>query len=231
MYPLWCLFNSRYISARTGDDDGVGPITGEESRALLVFTIISCAIPIVLLYPAYFTCSISMRHGLIAFYRFSPVALGFLQPLVIKMVMLFNPEPMSQEQANQLVRTSLVLSGSMSALSHLYVLATSILSSTTSLSKVFLPSYTNVDKGSATVIPNGAHKFLQYDWIVVAAALIPFAFWTIRLRQDEIDAYGERDKLFVKKASWLPKTLTSFTLVGLLFSPGAVLPCALATKI
>ncbi|KAA6416222.1 MAG: hypothetical protein FRX48_00942 [Lasallia pustulata] len=229
VYPLWCFFNAQYLLDGNGDNT-IGPMEGEETQALLASTILSCAAPMMLIYPAYFRCSSRTRQGLIALYRIVPVALGLLQPLISNLLKWFSREAISQEQAKHYARASLALSGTYSAFCHLYALTASLLSSRTSVGEVFLPPSTVVEKSSTSIIADGAHKFLQYDWIVVAAALIPFAYLAMHS-----GGKGERsethDGWISRKLSWIPRGLASFSMAGLVLSPGAALSWALAARI
>ena len=128
IYHLWCLFNAPYL-LNANDDKTIGPVEGDESQALMISTILSCAAPLILIYPAYFECSSQTRQGLIALYRVVPVAQGLLQSLISNWLKLFNKgETISQEQAKHYLRVSLALSGAYSAFGHFYALTTSLLS-------------------------------------------------------------------------------------------------------
>lgn len=229
VYPLWCFFNAQYLLDGSCDNT-IGPVEGEESQALLASTVLSCAAPMIILYPAYFRCSSRTRQGLVALYRVVPVVLGFLQPLIRNIIKSFRREAISPERAKQYVRVSLALSGAYSAACHLYALTASLLSSRTSFSGVFLPSRTIVEKSSASIIADGAHKFLQYDWIVVSAALIPFAFLTMQ-SEGKVERSKARNGWISQHTWWIRTRLACFSMAGLVLSPGAVLPWALAVRI
>ncbi|KAL3302223.1 zn 2cys6 transcription factor [Colletotrichum asianum] len=178
VYPLYCFTHiERLLDNAHGSEEEseVGPSDSSEACALIPTAILGAITPAMLLYPAFnSSCTTSQRQGLIAFYRFTPLALASAHPVCcwaqkkLSAYLAWKPAPGS---AKAYTMASLMLSGFAAAAGHLWAL---LGPSGGGLRRVFWPAE-YIDNASTTVIADGARDFLQWDIFVITAALVPFA--------------------------------------------------------
>ncbi|KAK1855299.1 zn 2cys6 transcription factor [Colletotrichum chrysophilum] len=231
VYPLYCFTHiERFLDDAHGSEKSdVGPTDVNEAFALVPTAVLGAITPAMLLYPAFSSsCTIGQRQGLIAFYRFTPLALAVAHPACcwaqrkLSTYLAWKPAPAS---AKACTMASLMFSGFASAAGHLWAL---LGPSEGGLRRVFWPAE-YIDKASTTVIADGARDFLQWDIFVITAALVPFADQVLKssvlLHQ-------------LRRRKWFSTVMDSFigrmavlTVASGIFSPGAVLAFSLGLKV
>ncbi|KAH0427989.1 zn 2cys6 transcription factor [Colletotrichum camelliae] len=230
VYPLYCFTHiERFLDNAHGSaKPEVGPSDSNEAFALIPTAILGAITPAMLLYPSFNpSCTTSQRQELIAFYRFTPLALAVAHPACCwaqrKLSAYWGWRP-AQAKAKAYTMASLMFSGFAAAAGHLWAL---LGASEGGLRRVFWPA-DYIDAASTTVIADGARDFLQWDIFVITAALVPFADQVLKS-----SALLHR----LKKRKWFSTVMDSFigrmavlTAASGVFSPGAVLAFSLALK-
>ncbi|KAK2036707.1 hypothetical protein LZ31DRAFT_442752, partial [Colletotrichum somersetense] len=179
VYPLYCFTHAdRFLDEEadsSGDDDQIiGPETADEAFALLPTAVLGAVTPAMLLYPAFNpACSVNLRQGLIAFYRFTPLILTLAYPFFtwfqesVYKYLAWHPRPIDTKKY---VAASLTLSGIAAFAGHAYALLNAV---SIGFSRVFWPAG-HVELTLPTAIADGSRVFLQWDIFVITAALVPF---------------------------------------------------------
>ncbi|KAI1811937.1 hypothetical protein GGS20DRAFT_63940 [Poronia punctata] len=231
VYPLYCLFHP----LRREDKARIGPVDPAEAESLFWTAIVASILPIWLLFPAFIPCSSRTRELLIASYRLIPFVTSLMQPALAAVLRRFRKTPLSEEKARSLVTASLTVAGTTAAVGHMYAVCTGLFSGLDTLRRIFSPWATEVSGSTGNVIAQGCHLFLQNDWLVIAAAFIPYAAGMLRPISAETEAaHPTRAPEVPKWKAWMSEfrgKYVSLTGLTLLFSPGAVLPLALATRV
>ncbi|KAK2028329.1 hypothetical protein LX32DRAFT_720594 [Colletotrichum zoysiae] len=162
VYPLYCFTHtSRFLDDETNSS---------EAFALLPTAVLGALTPAMLLYPAFNSaCSVNLRQGLIAFYRFTPL-------ILTRKISKYLARYPRFEDSKKYVAVSLVLSGLAASAGHGYVLLNAV---AVGFSRVFLPAG-HIDLTQPTVIADGSRTFLQWDVFVITATLVPFADLVLR---------------------------------------------------
>ncbi|KAK3934591.1 hypothetical protein QBC46DRAFT_368113 [Diplogelasinospora grovesii] len=243
---FWGIFNQSYGAAfvyplyffthlqRRPDDGGFGRMETADAEALIYTSVIFAAIPAWLLYPSFLPCSAETRQVLIASYRAAPAILAVAQPVIARLIRRVRQTPLSTSWSRPLVKASLVLSGVFAALGHFYALGSVVTSSEVTWRNVFSPWATHVDSSSSAVISLGCHRFLQSDWLVIAAAVVPYASFILsrsRNEQSDNSADGRIYTWMENKFRGLGGRFVTLAGITLLFSPGATLSWALASMV
>ncbi|KAK2770362.1 zn 2cys6 transcription factor [Colletotrichum kahawae] len=229
VYPLYCFTHiERFLDDASSDKSDVGPSDFNDAFALIPTAILGAITPAMLLYPAFNpSCTTSQRQGLIAFYRFNPLALAVAHPACCwaqrKLSAYWGWRP-AQSRATAYTMASLMFSGFAAAAGHLWAL---LGPSEGGLRRVFWPAE-YIDNASTTAIADGARDFLQWDIFVITAAIVPFADQVMKS-----SALLHR----LKKRKWFSSIMDSFigrmavlTAARGIFSPGAVLAFSLALE-
>ncbi|KAK1447446.1 hypothetical protein CMEL01_09285 [Colletotrichum melonis] len=232
VYPLYCFAHVQRFLEEEKDqpkNHEIGPSNPEEALALVPAAILGAITPAMLLFPAFTTTfSTNQRQGLIALYRFTPLALAFAHPLFI---WLQGKIPGSsnfkykQHASENFIAASLLISGATAATGHVWALACL---EHGELRRTFVPA-TSINTASPTVIADGARDFLQWDIFIITATLVPMT--------DLIFRSSRSFRRFRKQYNWFRILEHSFfvrvaglTLASGLLSPGAVLAMALAMR-
>ncbi|KJZ77790.1 hypothetical protein HIM_02967 [Hirsutella minnesotensis 3608] len=231
VYPVYFLTHAREAS---NDSDTLNDISREDAEALLYTSVVAALIPAWLLYPAFFPCSSNTRQALIASYRATPAILALAQPITASLLRRFCSTLLPNYSPRQVVKISLLVSGTSAALSHFYALTSSLLSSRITPRSVFWPGATDVKGSVGRIIAQGCHLFLQNDWWIISAAIIPFTFVMLRSTRRRKEKVGSSSL-----GTWIDRKLGSLSNTGILglsgltlvFSPGATLAWSMATRI
>ncbi|KAF4509359.1 hypothetical protein G6O67_003537 [Ophiocordyceps sinensis] len=229
VYPLYFLAHLHRVTDDSAERHA--PST-EQAEALLYTSIIAAVLPAWLIYPAFFSCSSETRQTLIASYRLSPAVLALAQPVIAGMIRRLRARPRPSSSSRALVQSSLLVSGLCSALGHLYALGYAISSSKVTLQAIFWPWATSVDPSGSAIIAQGCHLFLQNDWLVICAAVVPYASAVLASTCRRLEA--NTDGSWVAWAENSMRSLNgryvALTAMTAVFSPGAVLAWTMATR-
>ncbi|KAI1827690.1 hypothetical protein F4861DRAFT_492197, partial [Xylaria intraflava] len=232
VYPLYCLFHlSRFDEDKP--ENSIGPVDPADAESLFYTAVIASMLPIWLLYPAFVPCSSRTRQLLIASYRLTPIITSLIQPTFAAIIRRLRSTPLSEDRARSLVISSLAIAGTTSAIGHLYAVGMGLFSGIATLRDIFSPWATEVSGSNGDIIAQGCHLFLQNDWLVIAAAFIPYAAAMLRPISPEAEKPGQARQV-PRWKSWISELRGKYvSLAGLtaLSSPGAVLPLALATRV
>ncbi|KAI2628550.1 hypothetical protein GGR54DRAFT_349721 [Hypoxylon sp. NC1633] len=231
VYPLYFFTHlSRFDNE--SDEGAIGDIDPADAESLVYSSLLAAALPAWLIYPSYFSCSRDTRQFLIASYRATPAVLTLAQPLIASAIRRLRRTPLSKSRSRSLVRLSLVISGVCAALGHASALVSSAVSEGVTLESVFWPWATDVDRTASSVIAQGCHLFLQNDVLVIAAAVVPYA--SAILLSNRGDRAKIKDNSFLGRMESKMRNLggryVTLGFMTMVFSPGAVLSWALATK-
>lgn len=136
-----------------------------------------------------------------------------------------------QENVNRIdadepfVVQSYTLAGICSAAAHVYALAVSLFAqdSATAFSRVYIPRPANVDPLAPNKITEGAHLFLQFDWIVINLTCVVYAYLLLEPHLKTFNFY--LPKSWAKQAAMLLIGLTTIVL-----GPGAAVSFAFALR-
>ncbi|KAI0415583.1 hypothetical protein F5X98DRAFT_388775 [Xylaria grammica] len=232
VYPLYCFYHAdRFSQGNTGAN--IGTVESADAEALLYTSIISSMMPLWLIFPAFSPCSSDTRQLLIASYRLTPAITAFIHPAMAAIIRRSRRSPLSKKASRRLVLTSLAIAGASAAAGHIYAFMMVPTFGTATLRNIIWPWATEVSGTNSNIIAQGCHLFLQNDWFVIAAAFIPFAAAILRssitTKVDSNKSTQSRD--WKSLLSDLGHRYVSLTGITLLFSPGAVLPLALASKV
>ncbi|KAI0406742.1 hypothetical protein F4802DRAFT_557372 [Xylaria palmicola] len=232
VYPLYCFFHAGRFSTEKARAN-IGPIEPADAEALLYTSILSSMMPLWLVFPAVFPCSSETRQLLIASYRLTPAITTFIHPAIAATIRRLRKTPLSKKTSRHLVLASLAVAGVSATVGHVYAFMVAPAFGTATLRNIIWPWATEVSGTNGNIIAQGCHLFLQNDWFVIAAAFIPFAAAILR---SSITNKTDSNK-HPQPQSWkgwlsgLGNRYVSLTGLTLLFSPGAVLPLALASKV
>lgn len=232
VYPLYCFAHVQRFLEEDKDQPKtheIGPSNPEEAFALVPAAILGAITPAMLLFPAFATTfSTNQRQGLIALYRFTPLALTMAHPLFVWLqgkIPRFSDLKSRQNASKNFVAASLLVSGATAVTGHVWALACS---EHEELRRTFVPA-TSINIASPTVIADGARDFLQWDIFIIMAALVPMTDLILRssrsfrrLRKQYKWFRILEDSFFVRAAG--------LTLASGLLSPSAVLAIALAMR-
>ncbi|KAK1544030.1 cytochrome b5 [Colletotrichum paranaense] len=232
VYPLYCFAHVQRFLEEEKDqpkNHEIGPSNPEEALALVPAAILGAITPAMLLFPAFTTTfSTNQRQGLIALYRFTPLALAFAHPLFIWLqgkIPGSSNFKYNQHASENFIAASLLISGATAATGHVWALACL---EHGELRRTFVPA-TSINTASPTVIADGARDFLQWDIFIITATLVPMT--------DLIFRSSRSFRRFRKQYNWFRILEHSFfvrvaglTLASGLLSPGAVLAMALAMR-
>ncbi|OCK83577.1 hypothetical protein K432DRAFT_281892, partial [Lepidopterella palustris CBS 459.81] len=178
IYPLWCL-QQVYLLTRQRQkrqDGSARQLDDCEARTFFWSTMLNCAIAIMLVAPGLLGVDNWTRQGYIAYYRFTPIVSGITPILLTTSFHLQTAKKhASTGFMGKNIRNALIFTSVYAAACHLLVLLLCVAtkSASTSSAKVFVPATTET---TVTSVTEGAHRFLQYDWHIVAAALLGLAF-------------------------------------------------------
>ncbi|KAL0933412.1 cytochrome b5 [Colletotrichum truncatum] len=233
VYPLYCFSHAegflRDNETETDEQRPIGPSDPTEALALIPTAILGSITPAMLLYPAFNPgCDTGLRQGIIAFYRFTPLALALAHPFFSSVQKKaqgsyqWKSPPIKSES---LVATSLVISGAVATVGHGWALLGSISSG---IRGVFWPSK-QLNLVSPMMIADGARDFLQWDIIVITAALVPFADQVLK-SSGLVRRLRKRNKLFSILSDSFIGRMALLTLASGILSPGAVVAFSLAVR-
>ncbi|KAK1710884.1 uncharacterized protein BDZ83DRAFT_559831, partial [Colletotrichum acutatum] len=182
VYPLYCFAHVQRFLEEEKDqpkDHEIGPSKPEEAFALVPTAILGAITPAMLVFPAFTTtCLSNQRQGLIALYRFTPLALTFVHPLFVWIQSKISRSPhlkVKQPTSKNFVAASLLISGSTAAVGHVWALACS----EHGMRRTFVPA-ASINVASPSVIADGARDFLQRDIFIITAALVPMTDLILR---------------------------------------------------
>ncbi|TQN70642.1 Depudecin biosynthesis cluster protein 1 [Colletotrichum shisoi] len=234
VYPLYCFTHAEQFLEKETDSHGrhceiTGPATAEEAFALIPTAVLGAVAPAMLLYPAFnSTCIVNVRQGLIAFYRFTPLALTASYPFFtwaqekISAYLAWRPRP---ADSKKYVTASLMISGVAAVAGHAYALLNA---GGDGVFEVFWPAQ-HIDTTLPTVIADGARDFLQWDIFIITAALVPFADLILGT-SGLVRRLKKRNKWFLGFSESFIGRLAALTVASGMLSPGAVLAFALAAR-
>lgn len=231
VYPLFCLFHLGKFD-KDKPEKKLGPVNSADAEALFYTALVASVLPIWLLYPAFIPCSSRTRQLLIASYRLTPIITSLIQPALAAILKRLRNTPLSENKARSLVIASLAIAGTTAAIGHMYAVYMGLVSGIATLRTIFSPWATEISGSNGNIIAQGCHLFLQNDWLVIASAFIPYA--ATMLLPTSARAHPGQVNQVPKWQAWVSELrgrYVSLTGLTLLFSPGAVLPLALSTRV
>lgn len=216
------------MEAATTGFRSLSPVDDAQSQsALLASATLGFILPGLFLWPAFFQCSIDRRQRGIALYRFSPILLSLLQ-LIGEHVPLTRVIPPSSQSSPYLV------AGLAATVGHWYAVwgalglalrrahgikrrrGKLVEAMGCTFGELYLPSSTPAETNrlGSCVLARAAHKFLQYDVIILVAAYLPCTYFLL-MPVSSLSA-------------WV--MVPSLVLASIVFGPGAVLAFAYAAR-
>lgn len=217
--PLYCFLHCRNPLDREGQKLPV-----KENRALIATTLFGSLIPAVILGPALVGCGIHEQQGFIALFQTTPLLLVLVQYCAARVGANFKTDRERSEADQRFKLGSYTFVGTYTAAAHLYVLAKSLLSkdSATALTRIFFPSPGKVDRSAPTRLVEGAHLFLQYDWIVINLTCVLYAYTILTQYQMPVTSHF--------RISSERTTLILAILAAVVLGPGAAVSFALIAR-
>ena len=128
--------------------------------------------------PPLLNCSIARQQAFIALFHTTPIMFATIQYITAYLISLFQANTICTDADKPFVIRSYTLAGICSAAAHVYALAVSLFAQdpATAFSRVYIPRPANVDPLASNKITEGAHLFLQFDWIVINLTCVLYAY-------------------------------------------------------
>ena len=171
--PLYCLVHLRNRSANQAS-----AVPLSEAKALLPTTALGLFLPLILILPPIMGCRIEHQQAFIALFQVSPFIFVLIQQVVARLIKVLDEHRSLPNSSKSFVVASYIFAGLSSAAAHIYVLMISLLAQDNRIafSRVFIPSLGKIDPQAPSKITEGAHLFLQYDWIIINLTCILYVY-------------------------------------------------------
>jgi len=171
--PIYCFIHLR--SSPTKRDNAL-PLN--EAKALAATTALGSLIPLILMLPPLVDCRIEQQQAFIALFQITPLLFVTIQYIAVHLITIFRKNIDHSDADKPFVLQCYIFAGICSATAHVYALAVSLFTRNpaTAFSRVYIPSPANVDPSAPSKITEGAHLFLQYDWIIINLTCILYAY-------------------------------------------------------
>ncbi|KAK1977529.1 hypothetical protein LZ30DRAFT_664841 [Colletotrichum cereale] len=236
VYPVYFFTHLNQFTQLKHDHD-LEHVDEADAEALVCTSVIAAILPLWLIVPTIVPCSTDTRQVLIASYRLTPAILSMMPSLLAGLLRITRRKnrsgtQVSRSRVKRLVKLSLVISGAAAAMGHLYGIASGCLASSSRLVDVFWPGATNVRPGAHDIITQGCHLFLQNDWWVIVAAVVPVASAMISNgKSDGTVSLGLGHQCLQSLFGGLKDRWVTLTGLTIMFSPGAALAWSLAETV
>ena len=174
IFPLYCIYHGRRTPSR---ENG---LSLQKGRALPNSALLGILVPVAILLTPHVDREPQQHQTIIALFLAAPIAIHFLQWLLAKSISYLLGEAGADHLRLVYVRLAYAITAVASAVPHFCVLTTSLLTvdQATSFTRVFIPVPFLVQRDSSHIILEGAHLFLQYDWLVFSLACM---LWSVML--------------------------------------------------
>lgn len=196
-----------------------------EAKALMATTTFGLFLPLILILPPVLGFRIENQQAFIALFQISPLIFVFIQQIVARLIKTLDKHRGLSDSNKAFVAGSYIFAGLSSAAAHIYVLIISLFTSNTRIafSRVFLPSHVEIDLRNSNKITEGAHLFLQYDWVIINLTCIIYTYFLLEAHLESLIRY-------LKIPSGLGKVVAMplVMMTTILLGPGAAVSFACA---
>lgn len=219
--PLYCIVHLRNRSVNQAS-----AVPLNEAKALLPTTALGLFLPLLLILPPIMGCRVEHQQALIALFQFSPLIFVLIQRIVARLFKALNEHRSLSDSNKQFVMASYIFAGLSSAAAHLYVLKISLFAQNTrvAFSRVFIPSMVKIDPQAPSKITEGAHLFLQFDWIIINLTCMLYIYFLLEAHLETLIRHMNISSISGKVVILLLITITTVIL-----GPGAAVSFACAT--
>lgn len=218
--PLYCLVHLRNRSANQAS-----AVPLSEAKALLPTTALGLFLPLILILPPTMGCRIEHQQAFIALFQASPFIFVLIQQIVTRLIKALDEHRSLSNSSKPFVVASYIFAGLSSAAAHIYVLIISLFAKNTRIAfnRVFIPSLDKIDPRAPSKITEGAHLFLQYDWIIINLTCMLYVYLLLEAHMEILIRHMNIPSVSSKVVIMLLVTITTVIL-----GPGAAVSFACA---
>ena len=221
MLPLYCLIHLRNRSANQAS-----AVPVSEAKALLPTTALGLFLPLMLILPPVLGCRIEHQQAFMALFQASPLIFVLIQQIVARLIRTLDEHRSPSDPNRPFVVGSYIFAGLSSAAVHIYVLIISLFTQNTHIgfSRVFIPSLVKIDPRAPKKITEGAHLFLQYDWIIINLTCILYIYFLSEAHLETLTRH-----LKIPSGSRKLVAIVFITMTTVILGPGAAVSFTCAT--
>ena len=157
----------------------------------------------------------------------SPLFFVCIQQVAARLIQTLDKRREGSDGDKLFVMGSYILAGLSSAAAHIYVMMVLLFTPNARItfSRVYVPSLAKIDPWAPSKITEGAHLFLQYDWVIINLACMLYAYFLLEPHLESLIRHLKAPSGPSKLVATLPVIMTTIVL-----GPGAAVSFACAAR-
>lgn len=183
--------------------------------------------PFILILPPVLGCRVEHQQAFTALFQVSPLIFVGIQQVAARLIKTLDQGRERSDTDNLFVMGSYILAGLSSAAAHIYVMMVLLFTKNARItfSRVYFPSLAKIDQWAPSNITEGAHLFLQYDWIIIHLTCMLYAYFLLEPHLETLTRHLKAPSGPSKLVAQLLVIMTTIVL-----GPGTVVSFAFAAR-